>query len=147
MGFLYSIILIKQRPARDGQKLTTPQRFPDYRWAAEHFIGFIYSPHGTHKDCPTLYLIKNTVWEMWSLDFTCEIIRKEASADDSLELKFIRVKHLRDPGLERHAETWYWFYIEQPADSVKVCHWVSSCRLSDWWLFRVSVSQSSGGHK
>ena len=84
---------------------------------------------------------------MWSLDFTCEIIRKEASADDSLELKFIRVKHLRDPGLERHAETCYWFYIEQPADSVKVCHWVSSCRLSDWWLFRVSVSQSSGGHK
>ena len=47
MGFLYSIIPIKQRPDRAGQKLTTPQRFPDYRWAAwappEDFIGFIYS--------------------------------------------------------------------------------------------------------
>ena len=37
---------------------------------------------------------------MWSLDFTCEIIRKEASADDSLELKFRQVKHLRDTGRE-----------------------------------------------
>ena len=46
---------------------------------------------------------------MWSLDFTCEIIRKEASADDSLELKFKQVKHLRDIGLWTHGESYYWF--------------------------------------
>ena len=40
-------------------------------------------------------------------DFTREIIGKEASADDSLELKFIQVKHLRDIGLQTHAEMYY----------------------------------------
>ena len=75
MGFLYSIILIKQRPDWAGQKLTTPQRFPDYRWAAAgHFIGFIftitilpsrYTRHTLqHYRLTNSLSNKNTVWDV-----------------------------------------------------------------------------------
>ena len=80
---------------------------------------------------------------MWSLDFSCEIIRKEASADDSLELKFRRVKHLRDTGLGTGDPRRDLLLISyQAASSQFQGLSVSGCRqsLSEWCWLLFSVS-------
>ena len=127
MGFLYSIILIKQRPDRAGQKLTTPQRFPDYRWAAAgHFIGFIFTILPSrytlqHYRLTNSLSNKNTVWDV-KFRFHLWDYQKGSLCWWFIRIKVqSRVKHLRDTGLQTHAETDYWFHIKQPTDSFKVC--------------------------
>ena len=77
------------------------------------FYWFIYSPLSplqpvSNKNC------KNRVLDV-KIVISPRRLSERKPPDDSLELKFRRVKHLRDMGLETHAESYYWFDICEPA--------------------------------